>query len=165
MKRYQSVVALILLALSAVSCSTDPETAKRQFVAEGDRYLAEKKYPEAILQYRNALRQDERYGEARLKLTDAYLAIGDGPQCTRRGDRAADLLPDDVDAQIRAGFLLLLARQFPEARARATAALAKDPRNPRALVLLGNSLAGLKDLDAAIEQVEQAIDAGSAVRR
>ena len=34
----------------------------------------------------------------------------------------------------------------------------RTPGTPRALVLLGNSLAGLKDLDGAIEQVEQAID-------
>ena len=68
-------------------------------------------------------------------------------------------MPDHVDAQLRAGVLLLFAKEYPDARERALRVLAKEPRNPRALVLLGNSLAGLKDLDAAIEQVEQAIDA------
>ena len=157
MKKHGAVLVLVLLAAGAVSCTVDPETAKRQYMAEGDGYLAEKKYVEAILSYRNAVRQDENFAEARLKLTDAYLAVGDGRNALRESIRAADLMPADIDAQMRAGLLLLMARQFPEARARATAALAKEPRNPRALVLLGNALAGLKDLDAAVEQVEEAL--------
>src|SRR5205823_1174623 len=48
--------------------------------------------------------------------------------------------------------------QYPEAKARAIAALAKDPRSVGGLMLLGNALASLKDLDGAIEQVQQAID-------
>jgi tetratricopeptide (TPR) repeat protein len=153
-----SAVVLTLLAMGATSCSKDPETAKREYLAQGDRYLAEKKYPEAIVQYRNALGQDPKFGDARLRLTDAYIATGDVRNALRESVRAADVLPDSVDAQVRAGSLLLYARQYPEARARAVAALAKDSKNPRALVLLGNALAGLKDVDGAIEQVEQAID-------
>jgi len=154
------VAVFMLLAASVVSsCSVDPETAKREFLADGNRYMAEKKYPAAIVQYRNALRQDDKFAEARLKLTDAYLAIGDVRNALREAVRAADLLPDDIEAQLRAGTLLLVSRQFPEARARATAVLAKDPKNPRALMQLGNAFAGLKDLDTAVELIEQAIDA------
>ncbi len=53
------------------------------------------------------------------------------------------------------------AGQFPEAKARAVAALALDPKNVRGLVLLGNALAGVKDLDAAVAQMQTAIDADS----
>jgi tetratricopeptide (TPR) repeat protein len=153
-----SVVVVILVAIGGVSCAQDPAAAKRQFVAQGDRYLAEKKFPDAILEYRNALRQDAKFGEARLKLADAYLAMGDLRNALGESVRAADVLPDNVDAQLRAGALLLVDHKFPEAKARALAALAKDPKNASALVLLGDSLAGLKDLDGAIQQVQQAID-------
>ena len=119
MRQTSTVFIVLLLAAGAASCSVDSETAKRQFLAEGDRYLAEKKYQEAILQYRNALRQDDKFGEARFKLTDAYVATGDLRNALREAVRAADLMPDNVEAQMRAGYLLLQGRQFPEARARA----------------------------------------------
>jgi tetratricopeptide (TPR) repeat protein len=158
MRRVVWASVLVLSAFGATACSRDPEAAKRNFVATGDRYLAEKKYPEAILEYRNAVQRDAKFGEAHLKLTDAYLASGDVRNALGESVRAADALPDRVDAQLRAGTLLLAARQYPEAKARALAALAKDPKNSEALILLGNSMAGLKDLDGAIQQIQKVID-------
>jgi len=158
MRRGLACVVLLILAAGAASCSEDPETAKRRYLEEGNSYMEGKKYSEAILSYRNAIRLDEMFGEARLKLAEAYLSAGDTQNGLRESVRAADLMPENVDVQLRAGLLLLLAKQYPDARTRALAALAKEPQNPRGLVLLGNALAGLKDLDAAVEQVEEAID-------
>src|SRR4029079_10687170 len=120
---------------------------------------AEKKYADAIIQYRNAVAQDARYGEARLKLGIAYESSGDARNALREYVRAADLMPDNVGAQLRAARLLVSAGLYPEAKARAVAALAKEPKNTTGLILLGNALAGLKDIDGAISQVEEAIDA------
>jgi Flp pilus assembly protein TadD len=158
MRTSRALVLMIAFAVLGTSCATDPETARREAMEQGNFYMEGKKYADAVISYRNAVRADERSGEARLKLSQAYLAVGDSRGALRESVRAADLMPDSVDAQMQAGFLLLVAGQYPEARARAVSALAKEPKNPRALVLLGNALAGLKDIDAAIEQVEQAID-------
>ena len=98
-----------------------------------------------------------RFGEGRLRLPRRIWPSAT-PNALRESVRAADLMPESVDAQMRAGLLLLLAGQYPEARARALAALAKEPKNARRSDPAGNALAGLKDLDAAIEQVEQAIE-------
>lgn len=158
MQRRWPLCVLVLATIGAASCSRDPETAKREFLQNGNRFLAEKKYREAIVEYRNALKQDVKFGDARLKLTDAYLATGDVRNAIAESVRAADVLPESADAQMRAGSLLLLAHQYPEAKQRALNVLERDPKNPKALILLGNSLAGLKDLDGAIEQVQEAID-------
>jgi tetratricopeptide (TPR) repeat protein len=150
--------ALILALVSVTACtSKDPETLKREYVASGDRYSAEKKYPEAIIQYRNAIAQDARFGEARLKLAATFDANGDKRNAFGEYIRAADVMPENVEAQLRAGKILMAAGQFPEARARAEAALAKEPRNVNALLLMGNALAGLKDVDGAIAQIEDAV--------
>jgi Tfp pilus assembly protein PilF len=53
--------------MTATACSKDPEVAKREFVASGDRYVSEGKLSEAVVEYRNAWQQDTRYGEARFK--------------------------------------------------------------------------------------------------
>ncbi len=159
MNRRSSIVLVAVLALVAVSCTRDPQKLKRQYVASGDKFVAQKNYPEAIIQYRNAVATDARFGEARFKLAEAYSETGDVNSALREYVRAADLLPSDVEAQLRAGNGLLAAGQFPDAKARALAALAKDPKNVIGLMLLGNALAGMKDLNGAITEVEEAIDA------
>ncbi len=131
--------------------------AKREYVKSGDRFIEQGKLAEAIVQYRNALQQDAQFGDARYKLAEAYEKIGDARNAYREHIRAADAFPDNVEVQVKAGFYLLLAGQFEEARARAMKALKKDPHNADAQVLLGNSLAGLKDFSAALKELEAAV--------
>ena len=151
------VLPILLVAAFTVSCARDPEVAKREYVESGDRFLREKKVKEAIVQYRNALKQDPRFGEARFRLAEAYVQDGDWRRAGREYIRAADLLPKDVEAQLKAGRVLLFARQFQDAATRAHNALALDRRNVDAQVLLGNALAGLRDVDGAIEEIQEAI--------
>ncbi len=71
--------------------------------------------------------------------------------------RAADLLPTNDEAQLKAGNLLVNGGFFQEAKERARAVLRRDPENVAALVLLGNSLAGLKSLDEGIGVLGRAV--------
>ena len=71
--------------------------------------------------------------------------------------RAADLLPEDVDAQMLAAILRILAGRFADAQDRAAKVLARNPQDVRATVALGNALAGLRDVDGAVAQLEEAI--------
>ena len=98
MHRTSLTYLLVVAAACVAACSRDPETAKREYLASGDRYFAEKKYSEAIVEYRNALQRDAKFGDARMKLTDAYLATGDIRNALGESVRAADVLPNNVDA-------------------------------------------------------------------
>jgi tetratricopeptide (TPR) repeat protein len=146
------------LLVAAVACSKDPEIAKREFAASGDAYVQQKQYAEAIIQYRNALQQDPRYGEVRYKLADAYMQNGQSPEAAREYIRAADLLPEHVEAQLKAAQILLLAGRFPDAQARVDAVLKKNPDHLDAQLLKASALAGMKKLDEAVTQVEAAIE-------
>ena len=53
--------------------------------------------------------------------------------------------------------MLGLAGRFEDAKARADKALSVDPKNVDALVLRANTLAGLTDLDAALEQIQEVL--------
>lgn len=153
---------LVLLAAGVVACSKDPEIAKREFVARGDAYVAENRYPEAIIEYRNAVQQDARFGEARLRLADTYAHQGDAVGALGEYVRAADLLVDDADVQVKAGLALLMANAFDDARARADRALALAPAHVEALVLRANAMVGLMPVDATVAAMESAIADASA---
>jgi tetratricopeptide (TPR) repeat protein len=119
--------------------------------------MAEGKIEEAIIEYRNAMQADEQSGLARQKLGDAYLRNKDVMNAFREFVAAADLMPQDLQAQLRAGEVLLLTGQFEDARGRADMVLAADPQNVNAHILKGNALAGLKDFEGALTEIENAI--------
>jgi tetratricopeptide (TPR) repeat protein len=152
-----SAALLALLLCGAAGCSRDPEGAKRAYMESGDRYFQQKKYREAIVEYRNVLRLDARSGEARKQLAAAYVQIGDPVNAVREQIRAADLLPNDLKAQVEAGSMLLLVGRFEDAKARAKQALSIDPKDVSAQILLGNAYAGMKEFDAAITEIEEAL--------
>lgn len=155
--RIRRVVFLLLLAASA-ACNRDPNTLKLQHVRAGDGYVARKKYLEAIVEYRRAVQVDPKYGEARYKLAEAYAANDEVRNALPEYVRAADLLPENTDLQIKAGNLLLLGGRFQDAKTRARTVLKRQPKDVRALVLLGNALAGLRELADAIAVAERASD-------
>ncbi len=48
-------------------------------------------------------------------------------------------MPDNIEAQLKAGRFLLVARQFEDAKTRAQKVLTAHPKNVEAQVLLGNA--------------------------
>jgi tetratricopeptide (TPR) repeat protein len=141
----------------AVGCRQNPEVAKHKYFESGNRYFESRQYAEATIQYGNALHQDPQFGEARFKLAEAYKALGNTRAAFPEYVRAADLLPTNDEAQLKAGNLLVNGGFFQEAKERARAVLRRDPDNLAALVLLGNSLAGLKDLNEGIGVLGRAV--------
>ncbi len=71
------ILAVMLIVALHAACTRDPEVAKREYVDSGDSFLRQHKLKEAIVQYRNAVRQDPRFGEARSKLAEVYTQDGD----------------------------------------------------------------------------------------
>jgi tetratricopeptide (TPR) repeat protein len=143
--------------MMTVSCSTDPEVAKREHFARGERYFEQQKYNEAIIEYRSAVQNDARYGEARARLAAAYVEVNNLPAALREYVRAADLLPKDADVQLKAGEFLLMAGRYQDAKGRAEKLLALDARSVNGHILHGNAMAGLKDIKGAIAEIEEAI--------
>jgi tetratricopeptide (TPR) repeat protein len=145
-----------VIGLLVVGCS-DKEQAKRRYFENGSGLLKSGKYQEAIVEFRNAVQQDEKYGDARLKLAEAYEGAGNPGAAFREYVRAADLLPANDDVQIKAATYLVLSGQFEDARTRIMTVIDRSPANANAQLVLGNALAGMKDLDGAVRQIEGAI--------
>jgi cellulose synthase operon protein C len=152
-----ALACLAVVAIGISACSKDVEKAKREYMERGDRYMQDRNVEAAIIEYRNALQQDPRFGDGYRKLAAAYMTVGNGAEAVRAAVTAAELLPDSVDVQIEAGSLLLLAGRFKDAKVLAEKVIAKDQHDVRGRLLLGNAVAGLKDVDTAIKEFEEAI--------
>ena len=148
--------AIALLCLLTAGCS-DPEVAKRKYVEKGDALMAQDKAGEAVLEYRNAVRLDRRFGEARLKLAAAYTRTGDLEAAGKEYVRAADLLPQQSDAQLKAASIALNVKDFEAALKYADNALRIDPKLADAHLARAYALAGQSDTESAIRQLETAI--------
>jgi tetratricopeptide (TPR) repeat protein len=109
------ILLSVLLALASVACS-NPAKAKAEHLRRGDQYLKEKKYPEAALEYRNALQLDERLAAAHWGLAQAYEGQENILPAIQEMKRAVDLDPNytasyTFDAAARLGNWYLLAFQ------------------------------------------------------
>lgn len=155
--RFRRLASLLVVTCLHAACS-DPEAAKMRHLQKADEHMANEEYSEAILEYRNALKVDARFGEARYKLAEAYEKTDRGNEAAREYVRAAELLPHRADVQVKAGHILLGSREFERARKAGETALAADPRNLEAQLLVAHSLAGLKDMASAVREIEEAIE-------
>jgi tetratricopeptide (TPR) repeat protein len=142
--------------LLAGACSR-PEDIASEALKSGDSYYAQQKFREAIVEYNRAVKANPLFGQARLRLAEALIEANDLANGFKEYYRAADLLPGNLDVQIKAAGFLLLQRRFEDAQARARTILTRDPKNVDAQLLLANALAGAKDFDAALAQIEEAI--------
>jgi putative PEP-CTERM system TPR-repeat lipoprotein len=147
---------LVAVTLLLTACSSPDEQKQRHF-EQGNAYVAQKRDDFAVIEYANAVRIDPKFGEARLKLAETYERMGNLQAAFPEYVRAADALPDNRDVQIKAAELLLLARRFEDARARATAVVEKNPKDVEAILLRANAMAQLKELDAAVREIEEAL--------
>lgn len=158
MSRLCSLITALVVTMSLTACKGDPQAEAREHLEKGNQQASAKRYAEAIIEYRRAVQADPRLGQARLQLAHAYASTGDGINALREYARAADLLPEDNDAQKRAGVFMLLANQFQDAQGLADRMLERNPSNIDAMILKANALAGLKDVDGAVEAFEKAVE-------
>ena len=149
-------VSVVALAAVLTACAS-PEQKKAKKLDAGNALAAQKKYAEAIIEYKNAIKIDQQFGEAHLQLAKAYEETKDYARALKSYVRAADLMPENADVQLAAARLLVLAGKFEDAKARAEGVLARDPKNVPANLVVGSALVGLKDVDGAIKQVEDAV--------
>jgi tetratricopeptide (TPR) repeat protein len=150
--------SLVLLALLLASgCARDPQRVAARFIASGDRYVEQKRFKEAQIEYRNALEARPQDVDTQLKLARVYEQGNDVAGAYRSYLRAARLDPRRIDAQLWLASFMLQGGRFDDARRHATAALNADARNVRALIVLASADAALRDRASALKWVQEAL--------
>ena len=65
----------------------EPESAEN-YIKQANQYLTEGKFSESIVVLKNAVRLAPKNGEARLKLGQAYLGLGNGLDAVKELEKA-----------------------------------------------------------------------------
>ncbi len=152
----RAILVLAILALAA--CSRDPGKQKSAYLQSGAKYAKAGKYPEAVIQFLNAIEIDPRFAEAHYQLANVYLKLKAGQGAYRELATTVELDPGNTPAQLQLATLLIGAQKYAEAEKVAEKVIQADPRNARAHALLGEKHAMLTDWPRAIEEFQTAIE-------
>src|SRR5215510_11330126 len=110
-KSFVALVPTVLLCL--VACSRDPNVVKKRYLGSGNKYFEKERYKEASIQYRNALKRDQRYGPAHYRLALTEFKQGQLANAASELRKAVELLPKDSpdhwDAVVKLSEIYLVA--------------------------------------------------------
>lgn len=168
---HRSIATRLLLSCCVIAalftgCSRDPNVRKQKYFDSGEKYSAEGKYREAVIQYLNALQIDPRFGRAHYQLSQAYLKLGDKNHAFQELSRTVDLSPDDYHAHAEMANLLSEVRNsdgsanqdaLKQAKTHLDLLREKQPNTPETHEAWAYYLLADKNLGEAIQEVQQAI--------
>jgi tetratricopeptide (TPR) repeat protein len=152
-----AVTLLLTLALLS-GCFRDPNVRKQKYLESGQRYSAEGKDREAVIQFSNALKIDKNFADAHYALAQTYAHMG--ALSTAFGEllRTVDLQPTNYKARIDLGNMLLAGGKIDDAQAQANAVMAAQPNNADLHALLARIAAGRGQKDLALTEIRRALE-------
>ena len=167
MKRSSFVRCALIVGFSALvltACSRDPNVRKQRYFKSGQKYFAEGRYPEAAIQFQNAIQLDGRFAAAHYQLARTYLQLRDGQHAYLETRRTLELQPDNYKAH--ADMTNMLAadyaassnpRDLTTAQEHTDLLLAEQPNDPDTHMAIANLLSAQRKYPEAIEEIEKAI--------
>jgi tetratricopeptide (TPR) repeat protein len=147
------------ICMVLTGCFRDPNVRKQRFVAEGDRYTAQEKFPEALLTYGRALQIDPKSADVHYKIAKCHLKLSNWASAYQELQRTIALEPQNWNAQLDLGQLYLGGGKAPEAKDQALMILKSNPNDLGAQILLANADAQLGNLEDALREAANAVSA------
>jgi cellulose synthase operon protein C len=162
------LLACSLFTFTFTSCSRDPNVRKQKYLDSGEKYAAEGKYREAVIQFRNAILIDSRFAQAHYDLSQAYLKVGDSNDAFQELSRTVELAPDNYRAHTDLANLLDTVRNpdgtpveetLKQAKIHLDILREKQPTTPDTHQAWANYDAAQNNIAAAMQEMQQAIAA------
>ena len=155
MKRRAAWAVVLVAVVAGSGCGMVKDFRKNRHLKAAERYVAEKKWKEATIEYRIALRFDPQNLDAVKKLGLAYYENGQLGEAFPPLKRYHDQNPNDLEVRQKLGTIYLMGRAPDKAREQALAILAKEPHNLDALLLIAESADTPEEIKDAIARLEQ----------
>jgi cellulose synthase operon protein C len=158
---------ILVLGLSAAvltGCSRDPNVRKQKYFESGQRYYAEGKYREAIIQFLNATQVDSTFAAAHYQLAQSYIKLQDWQHAYQEIGRTLELQPDNYKAH--ADMANMLAADYAStanpsdistAEEHTNLLLQKQPNDPDSHLAAANLLNAERKFPEAIAEIQKAI--------
>ena len=154
-RQVAAIAALALIGLSG--CKHDPNVQKRKYFESGKRYEDEGKYREATIQFSNALKVDRKYAPAHYELAKTYIQLGSMIAGYQELQRTVALAPENLQARLDLGNMLLAGGLPDKSKEQANAVLAAQPNNADAYALLSHIAQRQGDHDQALTLIQHAL--------
>jgi tetratricopeptide (TPR) repeat protein len=148
-------VLILIICVSFFTACSPPEQNKQVYLKNALEYIKQNNREAAILELRSAIQLDAKFGAARYQLGLLYLKEGDSKKAFDELIRAADLLPDNLDANVKVAFFYLLSGKKAESRKRIDHILGIDPNYRDALTLLANLELAEGNFDKALTALKK----------
>lgn len=149
------------ICLLLTGCTRDPNVRIQRFVADGDRYAAQEKFPEAVLTYARALQINPRLADVHYKIAKCQLKLSNWASAYQELQQVMVLDPKNWEAQESLGQLYLAGGKAPEAKDLALQILKENPSDLGAQTLLANADAQLGNLQDALREAALAVNMSS----
>src|SRR5260370_39744095 len=144
---FRLVVVIGFVAALLSGCSRDPNVRKQKSFESGQRYFAEGKYREAVIQFRNATQVDGNFADAHYQLAQSYLKVQDFTHAYNEIGRTLELQPDNYKAHADMANLLIAGsrgdngtnpNQLRTAQEHTDLLLEKQPNDPDTHIAVAN---------------------------
>jgi len=144
----------LMIALVLAGCARTPEAKKARYLERGNRYFKLEQYREAILEYRNVLRIDQKEPAATRQLGLAHYQLGQFGVAFRYLTQAQQLDPDNTEVRLKLASIYVLGGRPDDATAQVEAVLRKEPGNLDALVIFAGAANTPREIDEALARVQ-----------
>src|SRR5450755_2843153 len=132
------VAASCVLAALLTGCSRNPNEKKQRYLESGQRYFDKGQYREAAIQFENAIQVDARFADAHYKLAQTALKLEQWPAAYQELSKTIELQPDQYSAHLDLANLLILVREYSNAKEHLDLLAQKQPTNPDVFIALSN---------------------------
>ncbi len=153
--RLTAVCGIAFAAIFGAGCASNPAGAARAFAASGQRYLAQKRFSSAAIQFRNALKREPADWKARYGLAQAESNLAEWPAYYRDLNAVIKAQPNFVPARLDLAELDLMGAQTVLAQEQINRVLQFDPKSVRAQVVQMKLDLSAKHLHRALKQCDR----------
>ena len=106
---YLRVVSILILAVFIAGCGSKEEKMEKH-LAKAKAYVASNEYKKAVIEYKNVLQLEPKNDAAYYELGEVYLKLKEVQEAFQSFSRAISIKPENLQAQMKMGQLLLLGR-------------------------------------------------------
>src|SRR5262245_18265001 len=159
-KRFTFLAFVLMLMATSPGCKSSPEAKVAKYFKRSEARMAEKDYPRALLELRNAAGAAPQDAEPHYRMGLVYLESGDGRSAIQALKRAVALNPKHAAAQLKLAEFMALSQNsttIEEAITQIVNAFGVSPDNPEALDTLAVATLRLGKPEEAAQRLEEAL--------